>query len=211
MTTSATGTDRTLGQYLEALASSAPTPGGGSASAYTGALGAALIAMVARLTKPVDDAAQAALDIIASKADEVQVSLTDCAIADEAVYAAYRAATARPKSTDDEKASRTQAMQAALVRAAEAPIATASAAATALNLAAKCAAIGTRHALSDIRTARHLLHAAINGAFENVQVNLDMIKDATERDRLISAVQQIQASVGDADLALDQALRSRVA
>jgi formiminotetrahydrofolate cyclodeaminase len=172
-------------------------------------LGASLIAMVARLTKPKDPEQTVALDSIAQIADRLRDSLVRAAEVDESVYAAYRSAADRPRTTDAEKADRTAAMQQALLAAAEAPIQTASMSATALDLAGECARIGTKHALSDIRTARHLLHAAIDGAFENVQVNLAMLKDEAIRDRLVSDVQQIQARIGDADLTLETALKSR--
>jgi formiminotetrahydrofolate cyclodeaminase len=204
-----TGAGRTIAGYLNVLSSGDPTPGGGSAAAYTAALGVSLIAMVARLTKSVDPDQMIALESIAKIADRLRDSLTRCAEVDEGVYGAYRAAADLPKTTDAEKVDRMTAMQAALRAAAETPIQTASMAATALDLAGECARIGTKHALSDIQTAKHLMHAAIDGAFENVHANLATLKDSAVRDQLVAQVQIIQARVGDADLALETALKSR--
>src|SRR3954471_3021207 len=109
------GSDRTIEAYLNALSSGAATPGGGSAAAYAGALGTSLIAMVARLTKPGDDAALAdRLHAIAERSDDLGAHLAEAAVRDEAVYASYRAAASLPRNTDDEKNRRKSAMQSAL-------------------------------------------------------------------------------------------------
>jgi formiminotetrahydrofolate cyclodeaminase len=206
----AAGANRTFDEYLADLASGAPTPGGGSAAAYAGAFGAALIAMVMRLTKSGNDPKLAArLAAVSSEADRISRDLADCAARDEEAYALYRAATSLPKETDAERAERSAAVQSALHQAALAPIAAARTALDALVQASAASKIGTKHALSDIRTARHLLNASISGAFENVMVNLALIRDERVRSELIGDVQAIQAELGDANAAIDVALEGR--
>jgi formiminotetrahydrofolate cyclodeaminase len=96
-----------------------------------------------------------------------------------------------------------------LHQAAQAPLAAARTALDALVQASAASKIGTKHALSDIRTARHLLNASISGAFENVMVNLALIRDERVRSELIGDVQAIQAELGDANAAIDAALEGR--
>ncbi|HQY31474.1 MAG TPA: cyclodeaminase/cyclohydrolase family protein [Thermomicrobiales bacterium] len=203
-------TERTINDYLAALSSGDPTPGGGSASAYTGAMGTALVGMVANLTKSGEDPdLRQILVTIGERAEALTSQLRDCAIVDEGVYGAYRSAAALPKSNDDEKVVRRRAINLALIAAAEAPIQAARSANEGLRLAAECAAVGTKHALSDIRTAQHLLNASLAGALENVHINLAMLSDDKVVERLIRAVQAVQAETGAANQALAEALANR--
>lgn len=167
--------NRTVHDFLVALRSGSPTPGGGSAAAYTGAFGAALLAMVCRLT--VKSTPGPELDSIADELDGIVESLSMEARADEECYGRYRRASAFPRSTDDEKAVRTTAMQQALVLAARAPFSSAQESVGALRQAAAVARLGTTHALSDVDTGIALLEASIKGSLVNARVNISMIKD----------------------------------
>lgn len=175
---SAVADHRTIAEYLSTLRSGAPTPGGGSAAALAGSLGAGLLAMVCRLTLNKTDAATTAiLEPIARELDDLVDALSASAREDEVVYAQYRAASSLPKSTDQEKQVRSAALQTALAAAADAPLASALLVLRALKLGESVASLGSPHALSDVETGRLLLDASIQGALRFVDVNVALIKD----------------------------------
>ncbi|HKB46381.1 MAG TPA: cyclodeaminase/cyclohydrolase family protein, partial [Ktedonobacterales bacterium] len=115
---------RTLPEFLEALGSSAPTPGGGAASALAAALAAALAEMVARLTagraryQEVDAAMRAVIEKAAALRAQLLVLIEE----DEQAYAGVSAAFRLPKTTDDERVQRDAAVQVALVAAMQPPL-----------------------------------------------------------------------------------------
>ena len=159
--------------YLDALASSAPTPGGGSAATLVAAMGAALLAMVARITLeaarlgPVHPAARA----VVADADRLRAAFTAARAEDEAAYGAVVAAMALPRTSDAEKAARTERLQAALATAAAAPLAVAELTAEAMAVAARAAALENRNLMSDVVCAVAFLQAAYDAAVANVRVN----------------------------------------
>ena len=185
----------TVSQLLAALASPDPTPGGGTAAAIAGAMGTALLVMVAGLAKSKNntDDEKAALATARAAIDPITKQLTDLADADTESFDAVMAAYRLPKATDQDKAARTEAIQSALRGATEIPLATLRACANALGHAQVVADYGNRSAESDVGVAIGLLKAAATGAAANVRINLEGIKDdgyktATEAEtaRLLS-------------------------
>jgi methenyltetrahydrofolate cyclohydrolase len=175
--------NRTIHEYLLALRSGSPTPGGGSAAAIAGSLGASLLAMVCRLTLARADSE--IVDILQPAVrhlDDLVDSLSRSALADESVYRQYRDASILPKATDQEKQARSQALQSALVAAADAPLESARFGLEATNYGAAVARFGSRHALSDVETGRLLLDGSIQGALAFVEVNVALIKDHSTAD-----------------------------
>jgi formiminotetrahydrofolate cyclodeaminase len=171
--------EMTVGQLLGALSSPNPTPGGGTAAAIAGAMGTSLLVMVTGLAKSrhnTDDekiALAAAREALAPLAAQLmQLADADTASFDR-VMAAYRL----PKNLDEEKAARTQAIQAALQGATTVPLDTLRACADAIAQSRIVAEHGNRSAASDAGVAVALLNAAAAGAHANVQINLDGIKD----------------------------------
>jgi len=169
----------TVAQLLAALASPEPTPGGGTAAAIAGAMGASLLVMVTGLAKSrnnTDDekaalaGARAALEPLASR-------LTELADLDSASFNAVMAAYRLPKATDDEKAARTRAIQEALRGATIVPLDTVRAAADAISHGRAVTEHGNRSAASDAGVAIGLLKAAADGAAANVRINLTGLKD----------------------------------
>ena len=169
----------TVAQLLAALASPNPTPGGGTAAAIAGAMGTSLLVMVAGLAKSknnLDDEksalarARAALEPISSRL--MQLADADAAAFDQ-VMASYRL----PKATDDDKAARTRAIQAALRGATEVPLDTLRACVDALSHARAVEDYGNASAASDVGVAIGLLRAAAEGAAANVAINLTGLKD----------------------------------
>ena len=180
--------------YLERLAAAEPTPGGGSAATLVGALGAALCAMVARITaqsprlQAVHDQARS----IVAEADRLRVRFEAARPRDEEAYGRVVEASALPKSTADEKQARTAALQAALIGAAEAPLLAAGLAAEGLALAERTLALGNAHLTSDVECAQHFFRAARAASAANVRINHHFIKDAdvvrAQADRLAAIV-----------------------
>ena len=173
-------------QLLDRFASSDPTPGGGSAAALAGATGAALVVMVCRTpkTRTGDPGERVRLDEVLARAtdagDRLRRLVDEDSVAYDAVVAAYR----RPKATDEEKAARKRAVDAAMAAATEVPLRTAEACLVALGAAATAAADGNPNALSDARTAAALAWAGLTGAAENVRINVGAAGPSPARDRI---------------------------
>ena len=169
-----------LGDLLDAFASNEPVPGGGSASALSGALGASLLMMVAGMARTKTGAAEETADLAEAAAglrslrDEL-LSLVD---RDSAAYAAVVDALALPKAAEDEREARRAAIQEAMVEAAAVPLDTMRACRVALQQAVTVARCGNRHAASDVGVAIWLLMTGIEGGGLNVDVNLASIGDA---------------------------------
>lgn len=158
---------------LDRLASTDPTPGGGSAAAWAGATGAALVAMVSGMdkTRTGDADERARLDAARARAETAGVALRSLVDEDAAAYDVVMAAYRLPKGTDDEKAARKTAIQTALQRATDVPLGTAEACLTVLQAAVAAAADGNPNAISDALTGGVLAWAGLRGALENVRVN----------------------------------------
>lgn len=187
--------------YLDRLASAGPTPGGGSAATLVGALGAALCAMVARITAGNDrygSVHEQALAIVAA-ADLLRDRFAAARPLDEAAYERVVAASALPKGGDEEKRTRTRALQAALIGAAEAPLAAAGLSAEGIALAERASALGNAHLVSDVECALHFFRAALAGSVANVRINHHFIKDAnvvqTQEERLVAIVDAASATL----------------
>jgi formiminotetrahydrofolate cyclodeaminase len=196
---------RSLADVLDELAAPMPTPGGGTASAIVGAIGVSLLMMVAGLARTrtntdEEKASQAsARQALASIRDRLQQLADEDARAFNAVMAAYRL----PKGSDEEQASRTRAVQAALASAAAVPLDTLRACAEAMTEAEGVARSGNPSAASDVRVALELVEAAAAGAAANVRVNLERITDAafvaarsSEAARLLNDVDSRKRAAG---------------
>ena len=166
-------------ELLNAFRSREPTPGGGSASALGGAVGASLLAMVAGLPKPraqcIEDTQR--LTVAGARCAAIGDSLAALMDRDSSAYDLVVAAFQLPKSTEEEKTARGIRVQEALRSATEAPLDVMRACAEAIGLAAVVAAFGNRNAASDVRVGLELLRAGLRGAKLNVDVNLPGIKD----------------------------------
>ena len=160
--------------FLERTASAAPTPGGGSVAALTGALASALVAMVARLTdrkKGYEQAWELSAAATAS-ADLLAAELQAAALEDVRAFEAYMTALRLPKGSPEERQTRRAALKAATRRATAAPLAIAAACAEVLTLAERLAPVANRHAVSDIGAAAHLAAAAAGAALLTAEINL---------------------------------------
>jgi len=166
----------TLDGWIDELAGGAPVPGGGSAAALAGALAAALVAMVARLTigRKAYAGAEPRMRQVLAEAEALRGQLRRLVDDDAAAYAKVSAAYKLAK--DDPR--RRRAVDAALVGAAEVPLVVARGANRLIALAREVEAIGNRNASSDARVGAALARAALEGAVENVRVNVAALSEA---------------------------------
>lgn len=202
---------QTVTAYTSAVASGSPTPGGGSVVAVTGALAAALAAMVCNHTigRPAYADAEDALIQARSQAEAIRAQLLDLAAADEAAYGGYVAATALSRTTEAEKASRRAAMQEALVAAADVPLAVAVACADILPLLETVATLGNKHLLSDATVAALLAEAALRGALTNVRVNADQMRDPDRAAHYRGRITDLEATASAATTKVHDAIATR--
>jgi formiminotetrahydrofolate cyclodeaminase len=168
-----------LEQFFEELASSAPTPGGGTAAAIAGASGAALAQMVATLTlsKEKFAASHDAMRAIQEAAALARLEFLRLAREDAEAYDAVVQARRLPKETEDQKATRGKAIALANRRATEIPMQTARLAVRLLNALPELVEKGAPGAVSDAGTAALLLEAATVSALLNVGINLSGVTD----------------------------------
>jgi formiminotetrahydrofolate cyclodeaminase len=169
-----------LEDYLDALASAAPTPGGGSAATIVGAMGAALVAMVARITFANPKFAQHAAhaEKLIGAADAMRVAFLDAREHDERAYAGVVAAMALPRASDGEKAERATRLQSALAEAASAPLAATTLAISVLTQAIHAKSLENRNLESDVACAAFFARAAFEASAANVRVNHVYMKNA---------------------------------
>lgn len=185
-------------QFLETLSSSAPTPGGGTAAAIAGAMGAGLAEMVAALTlsrekfAPVHDAMRS----ISESARRAREEFLSLASEDSQAYDAVVAARKLARETEEEKETRARAIESAGRLATEVPMRTARAAAGLLATLPELVEKGNPNALSDAGSAALLLEAAAMGALLNVAINLPGISDAEFVLRMRREAEEIRSESG---------------
>jgi formiminotetrahydrofolate cyclodeaminase len=185
--------DRSVHELLAAFRSSDPTPGGGSASALSGATGASLLTMVAGLPKPlaatVEDIER--LHAAGSRCSDLAVRLETLIDRDSDAYDLVIGASRLPKATDDEQAVRSDRIQEALRAAIEAPLDVMRACRSAIEQAAVVARFANRNAWSDVQVGLELLGAGVRGARLNVQINLGSVKDQDYTARVKSESERL--------------------
>jgi glutamate formiminotransferase / formiminotetrahydrofolate cyclodeaminase len=181
--------------FLDAVASSEPAPGGGSVAAYSGALAAALTRMVAGLTlgKKKYAAVESEIGVIASSAAGLMTKLKDLVSSDAAVYTDVSTAYKMPKNSDAEIDARKQAIATALLAAAEVPLETARACAGVADLAADVAAKGNSNAITDAGVAAHLADAGCKAAAYNVRINIASLDDRARGEHLVREALELVA------------------
>jgi formiminotetrahydrofolate cyclodeaminase len=169
----------TLDKFLSALASAAPTPGGGTAAAVAGSMGAALAEMVAQLTLSKEKYASShdAVRPISEAAQLARAEFLRLAREDSDAYDGVVAARRLPKEADAEKTARQHQIAVANRNAAEVPMRTAQAAVRLLAALPELAEKGNPNAVSDVGAAALLLDACVEGALLNVGINLSGIED----------------------------------
>jgi formiminotetrahydrofolate cyclodeaminase len=180
-------------KFLDALAGQSATPGGGSAAAIIGAMGAALVAMVCNLTigkkkyAEVEDEMRSLL----AKAEELRHRLTGMIEDDVKAFDAVMGAYGMAKETDAEKAARSGAIQAALKLATEVPLRCCHAAREVIDLAAATSAKGNLNVISDAGVGVLAAYAALRSAALNVYTNAKMITDKAFADAKLKELETL--------------------
>jgi formiminotetrahydrofolate cyclodeaminase len=188
-----------LDTFLEALGSSAPSPGGGAASALAGALAAALAEMVAQLTvgRPKYAAVEERVRSALAASRELRAELLALVGEDERAYGAVANAYRLPRASDAERAERERAIQQALLAAMQPPLAMMQRCCSVLELAGEIAEIGNPTVASDAGCAAVLGEAAVRAAGLNVLANVVLLRDAAAAEDARMRVTELEARALD--------------
>lgn len=191
-----------LGQWIDTLASKAPVPGGGGASALGGALGAALGQMVANLTvgkkryEDVEEEMQQSLFAL----NILQMELMALADKDAEVFAPLAAAYGLPKETEEQRAEKERIMEENLLAASLVPIQMMEKTSAVLDVLELLEEKGSRMAVSDVGVAVQFARAALNGAVMNVYINTKSMKNREKAEELnVKAGKMIEKGTKQAD------------
>ncbi|MBN2549089.1 MAG: glutamate formimidoyltransferase [Anaerolineales bacterium] len=185
--------------FLDALADGTPAPGGGSAAAYSGAAGAALVAMVARLTlgKKKYAEVETQMQAMLEQAETLRADLTAAIERDAAAFNAVMAAFKLPKDTPEQETARQQAVEQATLNAARVPLEVAGKAVQVIELALQAARLGNLNAISDGATGGALARAALTGAGYNVRINLTGLQNPQPGAELLDELRQLEQRAAD--------------
>lgn len=178
----------TMGEFADETASESPAPGGGSISAYVGALGAALATMVANLSshKPGWDGRWEEFSNFAEEGQKIKDVLVQLLEEDTNAFNKVMDAFGLPKDTDEQKSIRRQAIEEATRYATEIPYRTMKTANMAIPLCKKMAEIGNPNSISDAGVGAICCLTAIKGAYLNVLINVAGLKDKSWADNILS-------------------------
>ena len=201
-----------LGQFLDELASSAPTPGGGGAAAVMGATGAALLSMVANLTigkKGLEDV-EAEMKEILVQSERLRSEMSAMVADDVEAFNCLMASYKLPKDTDEQKAERSAAIQSALKGATEAPLACARAAAAVVRLSRRTAEIGNKNVISDAGVGVLAAQASLRSAALNVYINAPSLKDQDFAMGAVRELESLLAECGESSESVYALVKSRL-
>ena len=197
--------------FLDVLASGKPTPGGGSAAAYTGAAAAALVAMVGRLTvgKKKYAAVESQMWPLIEAAEAHRQALTQAVAQDAAAFEDFMNANRLPKGTPEQQSARAVALEKATLRAAQVPLEIARHAVAVIELAVQAANLGNLNAISDAGTAAALARAALTGAGLNVRTNILNLSDRIAAEELVAEIESLDAKASELEGQIKHVLRER--
>lgn len=183
-----------LGDFLDELASGNATPGGGAGAAIAGAMGAALLSMVANLTigkKKYADV-EGEMKAILERTEAIRDEMTKLAELDAHVFERVMGAYKMPKETETQQSARTAAIQNTLMDATQVPLKVAAQAAELFDYAPTLAAKGNNNAVSDVGVGLLLADAAMRGALMNVDINLGLLDAGAFKDGVNNQVAKIR-------------------
>ncbi len=204
--------DMTCEGFAEETASESPAPGGGSISAYMGALGAALGTMVANLSshKAGWDERWEFFSDWADKGHALMSELLHLVDEDTEAFNRIMAVFAMPKSTDEEKAARSAALQEATLYATEVPLRTMETSFKAFDIVRAMAEEGNPNSVSDAGVGALAIRSAVMGACLNVKINAAGLKDRQKAEALIARAEQIVAQAQKAEAEILATVESKI-
>lgn len=204
--------DLTVKGFAQETSRESPAPGGGTISAYMGALAAALGTMVANLSshKPGWDDRWQEFSVWADKGQAIMNELLHLVDEDTEAFNRIMAAFGLPKKTDEDKAARTAAIQAATLYATEVPLHTMHASFAAFDICRAMAADGNPNSVSDAGVGALAARAAVLGAGLNVKINAGSLKDRATADRLIAEANDLIAKANQAEQEIMKIVESKL-
>lgn len=196
---------------LDNFASGNPTPGGGSAAAYSGAMAAALISMVARLTigKKKYASVESQMEEILIQSEKIRSQQTNLVQKDASAFENVMEAFKLPKETLEMESIRMKAIEEATLTATMVPMQVAQLSGTLVALAERVVALGNINAISDGGSAGALAMASIKSASYNVRINLANLSDTVKRESLETQMEQIEQRAKSVESKLLISLRER--
>ncbi len=185
--------DKSVQTFIDDLASKAPTPGGGSAAAVMGAQAAALISMVCNLTigKPKYAEVEVEMRALLEKSEALREQLTGMIKADVDVFERLMSTYGLPKESEEEKLSRSAAIQAVLKEATQVPLVCAQACAEVIMLSKVAADKGNTGVISDAGVAAMAGYGGLKSAALNVYINAGGLKDRVFADAKLAELETI--------------------
>ena len=194
--------DKNIREFVDILASKAPVPGGGGASALVGALGMALGSMVGNLTlgkKKYEDV-QEDIKAILVKAEGLQQELLALVEKDAEVFEPLSRVYGLPRNTEEEKKYRDEQMEAALVNACSVPVEIMKKCLLAIDLHEEMSGKGTKIAISDVGVGVLFCKSALMGAYLNVLINTKLMKNREYAENMnAEAAGMMEAGMRKAD------------
>jgi formiminotetrahydrofolate cyclodeaminase len=205
-------TQRPLEAFLDELASGAPTPGGGSAAAIMGAMGAALISMVCNVTigKKGHEAVEADMKSVRDDSEKLRMRLTAMVAEDIAAFDGLMAAYRLPKGTEEDKSRRAAAIQSSLRAATETPLACARACAQVVALSKRAGEKGYAGVISDAGVGVLAANTALRSAALNVYINSPSLKDRAFADAATAELEQLLDTCARESELVFELVRSRL-
>lgn len=197
--------------FIEELAAPTPTPGGGSAGAYAGAMGAALVAMVAGVTigKKKYAEVEAEMQAIRVVAENLRKELTQAVDDDAAAFEVLMAKFKLPKDTAEQKSAREAAITQATLNAAHIPLHVAEDAVKVMELALKCARSGLQSAISDAASGFAMARASLTAAAYNVRINLNSLDDKSLGERMLNELADLESAADQLEGQMQVVMKER--
>ncbi len=204
--------DLTTREFAEETSRESPAPGGGTISAYMGALGAALGTMVANLSahKAGWDERWKEFSDSADEGQQLMEELLHLVDEDTAAFNSIMAAFGMPKSTEEEKALRSAAIQAATLYATEVPLRTMKSASRVFALCRRMAEKGNPNSISDAGVGALAARAAVLGAGLNVKINAASLKDRETADKLVAQANELIAKANVEEAEITKIVESKI-
>ena len=204
--------DLTVKGFAEETSRESPAPGGGSVSAYMGALGASLATMVANLSshKPGWDDQWSEFAAVAEEGMALQERLLHLVDEDTEAFNRIMSAFGMPKNTPEEKAARTEAIQTATLFAAEVPLETMKASFEVFAVCRKMVEKGNPNSVSDAGVGALAARAAVLGAGMNVKINAGSLKNREQAEALIAQANELIAKANSEEAEITKMIEEKL-
>jgi glutamate formiminotransferase/formiminotetrahydrofolate cyclodeaminase len=197
--------------FLDEIAAATAAPGGGSAAAYVGAMGAGLIAMVAGLTigKKKYAEVEAEMQAIRVMAESFRKELTQYVEDDSSAFEAVMGAFKLPKDTEEQQSSRSAAIINATLNAANVPLHVCEDVVKVMELAIKCAKDANINAISDSMSGFAMARASLTAAGYNVRININSLEDKSAGDKMLKALVKLEKEADKLEKEINKVMKER--